>query len=355
MIQEKKGRGSRLPASTNRWMKVNDIETGFRPLSGALQPAQVHTHLPESEPASFDMREDPRGISPELLSQNESMANFVQNRLLREGDLVRVDLELNEDQPILIDRHLFEVPLGHRTTAILQLKGQAGDYYRNGRIQLRLAEDAGLHLVLVDRTQSGNVSNLSLSADIEEGASLDLTYINLSAGRSHFYYAGDLLGYEAQTQVDQAYLAWGSARVDFFYNIVFYNHGTQGHIDANGALLDQAYKSFRDTLDFRSGCVGAVGREEEFTLLFSDQAKSIAVPILLCHEDLVQANHAASNGKIDENILFYLMSRGFPRREAEGLIVESRMRPVIDRVPDEALRFELAEEIHERIVSRYDY
>ena len=143
------------------------------------------------------------------------------------------------------------------------------------------------------------------------------------------------------------------AKMDFFYNVAFFNHFTNGHIEANGALLDRAYKSFRDTLDFKEGSVGAVGGEEEFTLLLSEEAKSLAVPILLCHEDLVQANHAASNGKLDEDILFYLMSRGFPRSEAEGLIVESRMRPSLDRIPDEDLRESLKKVIHERIVNRH--
>ncbi|MCI6157234.1 MAG: SufD family Fe-S cluster assembly protein, partial [Peptoniphilaceae bacterium] len=77
---------------------------------------------------------------------------------------------------------------------------------------------------------------------------------------------------------------------------------------------------------------------------------SVAVPLLLCHEDHVVGNHAASAGRLDEEMLFYLMSRGISRKEAEGLIVESRMIPTLDRIRNDGLRSELLQEIHETIV-----
>lgn len=360
MTSMKQGRGSVLPALTNRWMKANDVVTdllvmeenvklpSFRPDFESDRKTQVPFHTAE------DLEEDPRGISRELMDQNRIFANYKNHTELEEGDHYRVDFTLSDDQPILVDSHQFDLPEGHRATAIISTASQGeGAYYRNGAVRIQLKEDALLHLIVLDRVDEGVRSNLSLIADMEDGAELKLTTVCLGSGKSNFYLWGDLVGYESKTDIHTAYLGWGQARMDFFYNVTFFNHFTEGHIEANGALLDRAYKSFRDTLDFKEGSVGAVGGEEEFTLLLSEEANSLAVPILLCHEDLVQANHAASNGKLDEDILFYLMSRGFPRSEAEGLIVESRMRPSLDRIPDEDLRENLKKVIHERIVNRH--
>ena len=53
-----------------------------------------------------------------------------------------------------------------------------------------------------------------------------------------------------------------------------------------------------------------------------------------------------------ENQLFYLMSRGLGRKEAEGLIVESKMTTTFDQIPDIDLRNDLKREVHERILDR---
>lgn len=65
--------------------------------------------------------------------------------------------------------------------------------------------------------------------------------------------------------------------------------------------------------------------------------KSVSLPLLLCKEDNVVGNHAASAGQIDHNKLFYIMSRGFSEVEAKHIIVESMIRPIIDRIGDETI------------------
>ena len=72
-------------------------------------------------------------------------------------------------------------------------------------------------------------------------------------------------------------------------------------------------------------------------MLLDPTVKSISLPLLLCKEDNVVGNHAASAGQIDHNKLFYLMSRGFSEVEAKHIIVESMIRPIIDRIGDETI------------------
>ena len=58
---------------------------------------------------------------------------------------------------------------------------------------------------------------------------------------------------------------------------------------------------------------------------------------MLCKEDNVVGNHAASAGQLEANKLFYLMSRGFSESEAKHILVESMLRPIIDEIEDEEL------------------
>jgi Fe-S cluster assembly scaffold protein SufB len=65
----------------------------------------------------------------------------------------------------------------------------------------------------------------------------------------------------------------------------------------------------------------------------------------LCGEHDVIGNHAASAGQIDDDKLFYLMSRGFSHEESKRIIVESAFRPIIDQMPDEKIQERILERV----------
>lgn len=361
------GQGSLLPSGSYNWLKANTVETAFSKDIGerlVLGPEEKRNFIPKvkkgellplSEDLSLELSNNQRGISQELVDQAKNSSNLEGRFVLYEGDEGRLEYYLNRDQDILIDTVQIEVPVGNRARFIMLLDGDDGESYRNGLMELKLHDDAQLDLVLVNRAGKATINNFSLIGDMGDGAELNLTTVEMGGSINNFYYSGDLLGFEAKNDISTVYLGYGDMKFDMFYNVSFYNHYNEGHIDANGALLDRAYKSFRDTLDFKEGSLGAIGNESEFTILMSEEARSVSVPILLCHEDLVQANHAASDGKIDPDQLFYIMSRGFSKEEAEGMIVEARMTPCLDRIWDEELRQALKNEIHERIVNRNEH
>ena len=61
-----------------------------------------------------------------------------------------------------------------------------------------------------------------------------------------------------------------------------------------GALSGNSKKSFRGTLDFLNGATASEGAEEDTCLLLDPTVKSVSLPLLLCKEDNVVGNHAAS-------------------------------------------------------------
>ena len=85
-------------------------------------------------------------------------------------------------------------------------------------------------------------------------------------------------------------------------------------------------------------------------MLLSPEAKSLALPMLLCTEDDVEGNHSTASGKVDEKSLFYIMSRGFSEKEAIKLIVKARFTKIIERIKDEELRNVILDEIDRRLI-----
>jgi Fe-S cluster assembly protein SufD len=57
-------------------------------------------------------------------------------------------------------------------------------------------------------------------------------------------------------------------------------------------------------------------------------------------------------GKIDEDEIFYLLSRGIPRKEAEELIVTGFFDPIMARIPFEGIQKRFKEAIQEKMTDR---
>ena len=96
---------------------------------------------------------------------------------------------------------------------------------------------------------------------------------------------------------------------------------------------------------FKRGSSKSKGSEEEYVTLLSDDIKNVAVPILLCTEDDVEGVHASSSGKIDDEILFYIMSRGFSMSEAKMLILESQFAQTVDLIENKDMKKKIYESL----------
>ena len=81
----------------------------------------------------------------------------------------------------------------------------------------------------------------------------------------------------------------------------------------------------------------------------SKEAKSISLPMLLCSEEDVEGNHSSSAGKIGDKELFYIMSRGFNKKEAMKLIVRAKFNNILEKLEDESLRKEILDEIDRKL------
>jgi len=84
-------------------------------------------------------------------------------------------------------------------------------------------------------------------------------------------------------------------------------------------------------------------------IITSDQATVEVNPILLIDEFDVQAGHGATVGKIEEDQLYYLQSRGLSRSEAEKLIINGFLTPIIDEIEDEPLKERFVGLVNQRI------
>ena len=195
-------------------------------------------------------------------------------------------------------------------------------------LTIDVADGAKMHLVNVQLAPSDAGYTSRITANVGKGATFSYTVVEAGARHTASELTVNLNGDDSIADIWGFYFGDGARKVDLNYIIRQRGKRTDANMQVRGALLGGSEKIFRGTLDFLEGAKGSVGRS---------------------HEDDVDGHHAVSIGKMDEAKLFYLMSRGLDKADAQRLVVEAAFNPVIDRIPDEALRGEIDAYLKERL------
>ena len=149
-------------------------------------------------------------------------------------------------------------------------------------------------------------------------------------------------GFNSKNYFNNLYIGKDKDLIDINYDLKNIGKSSINNLKVEGCLKDSSKKIFRGIIDFVEGCTKSDGQENENCILLSDTCISRSVPILLCHEDDVIGAHGESSGKINEEKLFYLMSRGLSRKESEKLIVLSNFNKIINEIKDETTKEEVS-------------
>ena len=251
-----------------------------------------------------------------------------------------------------------KVPAGVNTeaTEVREITVLAGEKHTltrqeaEGSVELHIALESGADFTLEQAVLlgEGKSSATKVRVTAKEGASFTYVGAYLGGRETAAELEVELQGKEAKAEVWALYLGDKASKLDLNYIIRQQGRRTEANMQVRGALLTGAEKIFRGTLDFLQGTKGSVGRENEEVLCLSDDVRNRSVPLMLSHEDEVDGHHAVSVGQMDEEKLFYLMSRGLSAQEARQLMVTAILQPVIDRFsPD--LREKVRRELEGRL------
>lgn len=196
-----------------------------------------------------------------------------------------------------------------------------------------------------------SAENVARKIKISVGARARVEFISADLGRGDFSadVEIDLRGDDSVADFEAVYFGDGNRKLDFNYVIRQRGKRTSANMNVRGALTDKSDKIFRGTLDFKRGAKGSTGRELEEVIILSQGTRNRSVPLMLAAEDEVDGHHAVSIGRLDEEKIFYLMSRGLDKSEAERLIVEAAFNPVIEKISDAAVRDELLDNLQRRL------
>jgi len=290
------------------------------------------------------------GSNEKLVLQAESEFNL--------GHVVRVPDYVQLSEPLeiyytvdhkTIDQTVIHMGKGSTATLVVVYKGEKGIYH-NGLIKIYAGEGSTLNISEVQLLGDETVHIQNRVSYIEREATVNVTTIDFGGSVVVTDYSAHLVGNQSVSLVNSAYIGDGDRKIDIGYNTYHKGMRSESLVNCKGALLDNARKIFRGNLRFLHGAKRSKGRESEYVLLLDEHVQSDAIPALLCDEDDVSGEHAASAGQVNPQQLFYLMSRGFSVNEAKKLIIQGSFSQVINYLPTKELILEVEEELERRLV-----
>ncbi|MFP4198701.1 MAG: Fe-S cluster assembly protein SufD [Halanaerobium sp.] len=298
-----------------------------------------------------------QGLDPKYLAMAETFYNtglFIKIPKNVELKLpVEIFYELDRNNPVLIDNNLIVAEENSKLTIVIDFRMQDKELtaFHNGLTRVIVKENAVLNIVKVQRfnDQSDNFdSNISLVSNQGE---LNWIPIELGARNSVTNNENTLIDDGSRASISSVYFADGERKMDLGFKINHQGRHSSSEIESKGVLKDRAQKVFRGDLYFQKGAGQAEGSEREEVLLLDKTVDSDSIPALFSEEDNVEGEHAVSAGQIDEQRLFYLMSRGMSKAEAKQLMVEAAFNPIFDKIPLNDLKGSVINDVKTRIRS----
>lgn len=223
---------------------------------------------------------------------------------------------------------------GTEIKVILISESETEDGVNLMRTKCYAEENSKIHLCKVQLLKKGYYHIDSTENVCGENANVEYTELQLGAQSVYTGAYTNLSAYKASYKSNTAYYRKDNQKIDMNYVCCHNKDGkkTECSMSVAGTLKDESSKTYRGTIDFKKGCSGAKGNEIEETLLLSPKAVNRSIPMILCDEEDVEGEHGATIGRLTDEMLFYMETRGIPEETAERMISRAKIIEVANLI-----------------------
>lgn len=163
-------------------------------------------------------------------------------------------------------------------------------------------------------------------------------FADFSAGSGTFSLFVNMNGEESECEWRLASLCRKDSKKVFEPSVNHFAPHTKALMSNYGITRDSSFLTFAGVSSIPHGSVKTVTRQEAKIIVFDPLSGGKASPILRIADNNVDASHAASVGRLSEEHLFYLESRGVSLEEAKRLITLGYLKPIDSFFPDESIK-----------------
>ncbi len=218
-----------------------------------------------------------------------------------------------------------------------------------GIVEVHVGSGANLRFVEL-QSWGENVWNFTHErGQVERGGNLDWIFGAVGSQLTKNFSTLDLVGEGAVGKMSGFYFTDRDQHLDHDTQQNHLAPATTSDLLFKGALLENSRSVWQGMIYVAPNAPKADGYQANRNLVLSKSARADSIPGLEILTDDVRCTHGATVGRIDQDQVFYLLSRGIPQREAERLIVEGFFEPIMQRIPFEGVRQRFQDSISKKM------
>ena len=207
------------------------------------------------------------------------------------------------------------------------------DFKDNIDITIKLEKNAeiALNFMSIENAAKGKYCFV-----LEENSKAMIAMADLAKGNINIDVLFDLIG-------DNSYAEWhlaslGASNDNKVFNINFNHIGknTNGVMANYGVVEDASFMHFKGDSHIKNGSIRSKAHQSAKIMVFDELCHAKANPILKIDENDIEASHAAVVGKVNDEHMYYLCSRGISENDAKQLITFGYLKPITNYFTDKS-------------------
>jgi len=334
-----------VPAASTPALTVPDLPEGvvFAPMADALtsRPELLERYL------GTVVSDSEKFAAGNAARWDDGVLLYVPAGVAVEQPL-RAAVSVAEANSALHHRVLIVVERGARAVFLEEYLSSAPAYL-NVVVELIVGDGASLEYVTVQNHDPHTRQFATHRATVGRDGRLDWVAAALGGSRAKSRMESYLAAPGASVKVTGAYYLQGEEHVDLDTTQEHAAPNTTSDLAFKGVLDGHARAVWRGVIQVDPGAQKTDAYQENRNLLLSPDAQATPIPGLEIEANDVRCTHGATVGQIDRGHLFYLMSRGLSRRDAQRMIVRGFLEDALERIGSDEVRQSIAEAIEQRL------
>lgn len=281
---------------------------------------------------------------------NQAFAEIVTVTIPRETK-VEEPIELSfaaDDGAAIFPRVLIIAETGSKAT-IIETYASPQKSFTNAAVQIVVEDNANLTHYRVQKESADAFHVGTTEVTLRRGSFYNSTNINLGGLLSRHDIDLKFTGEGSEAFVDGLYMLNGSQHADTHSTIDHLVPNCTSHQSYKGVLNDKSRAVFNGKVFVRENAHGTDAQQSNKNLLLSNDARVDTKPQLEIFNDDVKCAHGATVGQLEEEELFYLLTRGLPENLARNLLTYGFAEEIINKIGIESIKKELDSAVLNRL------
>jgi len=308
----------------------------------------------------------PADIDIELLKRFNGQRNGFTALNLAFGDIatLRISKDTSVDIPIEFTfaseeefanfPHLLVIAEAGSKATIVETYASPVKSFTNTGVQIVVEDNANLTHYRVQKESPETFHYGVTEVSIGRGGVYNSTNINLGGALSRHDIDVKFKAEGGEAWVDGLYMLGGSQHADTHSIIDHVVPNCTSHQNYKGVLNDKSRGVFNGKVFVRENAHGTDAQQSNKNLLLSNEARVDTKPQLEIFNDDVKCSHGATVGQLEEEELFYLLTRGLPENLARNLLTYGFAEEIINKIGIESIKSDLDASVLNRLNVRLE-